>query len=60
MSKFISYCSPYLKNDEFRTIRAHFRRCNDISKLFTQACMFQFMSKLFCCTELPHYNVLKL
>ena len=57
LSKFISYCSPYLKNGELRTIRAHFRRCNGISKLCPQACMFQFIGKLFCCTVLLYYNL---
>ena len=57
LSKFITSCSPYLKNGELRTIRAHFRRCNGISKLCIQACMFQYISKLFCCTVQLYYNL---
>ena len=51
----MTYCSPYLKNDEFRTIRALFRRCNVIRKLCTQACMFQFISKLSKFESIPFY-----
>ena len=47
--KCIPYCYPYLKNEEFRTIRTHFRHCNGISKLYT-------VHVSFCCTELLHYN----